>query len=247
MLKRLISIFLLFIMITSPVIAEENIKIISEITHDFNLSAKPEYVVLRTKEDINLEDGTIIPQNTLLTAEVMEAQKERRWHKSGFIVCKLNTYLVNEESETVDISDKNIYLIAKKYEAVNKKDAAILTSELVLTQAASIVGSCFIIFAPVDIVYFFTKGAITKEKDPNWFKSGVSCAYDNSICWFWLKGKPIDLKENDSVKLKSVKEKRALKLTKQIEKRNAKQAIKDKKKQAKLEQKQIKKKAKAKI
>ena len=159
----------------------------------------------------------------------------------------LNTYLVNEESETVDISDKNIYLIAKKYEAVNKKDAAILTSELVLTQAASIVGSCFIIFAPVDIVYFFTKGSITKEKDPNWFKSGVSCAYDNSICWFWLKGKPLDLKENDSVKLKSVKEKRALKLTKQIEKRNAKQAIKDKKKQAKLEQKQIKKKAKAKI
>jgi hypothetical protein len=137
------------------------------------------------------------------------------------------------EGDEIDISDKDIYFVVRKYESLNKKEAGIIGTELVLTQAASIVASCFIIFAPVDIAYFFTKGAIVRKKNPNWFKSGVMEAYDNSIFWFQLKGKPIELAEGDEIKLQSISKEKAEKINNKIEKRNYKKELKKQKREEK--------------
>ncbi len=233
LLKKFICIILSLIIFASPVISKENIKALAKIQHEFNTSDTPQNVLIKNKEEVKIADDIIIPPESTVVLEFVQVQKERRWHKSGFIISKLKGYYKENEKDFVDLSENNIYFAARKYEELNKKDAAILTTELILTQAASIVGSCFIVFAPVDIAYFFTKGAIQREKNPNWFKAGVSCAYDNSIFWFWLKGKPIDLQEDETVKIKEIKEKKALKLKRKIDKKIAKQEQKAKKKMLK--------------
>ena len=218
-LKNLIVLFFALAITVLPGSAKEKIKMISNISDGFVLSEMPDEIHFRTIKKVVIRD-VIIPQRSVVTAETIQAQKERRWHKSGYILCKVKSFLT-EYGENTDISDKNIYLIARKYEPVNKKAASILATEILLTQAASF-------FAPgVDILYFFTKGAIIREKHYNWFKAGVSNAYENSICWFWLKGKPIDLDKDAKIQLKGIKEEKVFKLKGQIEKRKAKQAIKD--------------------
>ena len=238
--KKMLSIALIFIITATPVFAKNSLKTTGEIAHEFNVMNMPEYIVIKTKEEINIKDIITIPQNAIISADVLEAQKERRWHKSGFIVCRLDKYLIEETGEEFDVSDKSIYFAVRKYEALDKQEAAILTGEIILTQAASIVGSCFIFFAPVDILYFFTKGAIQREKHPNWFKAGVSNAYDNSIFWFCLKGKPIDIEKNQLIKIKGLKQEKALKLRQQITKRKEKQSAKEEKRRIKQNIKKLK-------
>lgn len=239
-LKKSLIIFIVFSLTFAPVLAKENFKMYGNINEEFSTSNIPNEVRIKTTEDNNLPDGTLIPADSTLTFKIMQVQKERRWHKSGYILCKLIDYTPDLETTPIDLSDKNIYLAIRKYEAIEGKEAAILTTEIILTQAAGIVGSCFIFFAPVDIAYFFTKGAIRREKHHNWFKAGVHDAYDNSIFWFCLKGKPIELAESAPVKIQSLSEKKALKLNDQIAKRNEKQAIRDAKKLAKAERKEEK-------
>ena len=234
-LKKILILFLVLNITFAPVFAVEKVKFYGNINHEFSTKEIPDSVFVRTQEENTLPDGTVIPSNSLLEFEIMQVQKERRWHKSGYILSKLKNYLPDGEEESIDLSDKNIYLAIRKHEPIEGKEAAILTTEIILTQAAGIVGSCFIFFAPVDIAYFFTKGAIRREKHHNWFKAGVYDAYDNSIFWFGLKGKPIELEEDSPVKIQTLTEKKALKLNKQIAKRNEKQAVRDAKKQAKAE------------
>jgi len=230
-LKKFISLLLIIILLGfNSVFAAEKVKFYAGIQTEFKTEGEtPEFVEFVTSEDVNVKDIKI-PANSLIRAKVHQFQKEKRWHKSGFFICNLAEYSPPDTDEPVDISDKEIFFAVRKSEPINKKDAAILSTEIVLTQAASIVGSCFIIFAPVDIAYFFTKGAIKKEKHPNWFKSGVMEAYDNSIFWFWLKGKPIELSEGDDVKLKSLSKERADKINSKIYKKKEKLITKNNKK-----------------
>ena len=120
-------------------------------------------------------------------------------------------------NEKINLEDKEIYLTARKFEPIDPKEAVIIGTEL----AAAFSASYFI--PGIDIAYFFTKGAILRKKHPNWFRAGVSNVYDNSICWFWLKGKPVELAENADVSLKGIDKERAYKLKSQIEKRKARQ------------------------
>jgi len=276
--KRFIILFLIFNLIFSPAFARETFKAFGSVDREFSTKKIPSEIVVRIDEDNKLPDGTIIPAGSSIICNIMQVQLERRWHKSGYILCKLKGYIpgvedgavateetkeetvtkdktasvgdvaksvaIEKVSSIVDLSDKNIYMTVRKYENIDGKDAAILTTEIVVTQAAGIVGSCFIFFAPVDIAYFFTKGAIRREKHHNWFKAGVYDAYDNSIFWFGLKGKPIDLEAADKVKIQTISEKKANKLSPKIAKRNKKLAIKNEKKAAKLEAKNQKKLAK---
>jgi len=226
----------------SAAYAKDNIKFVAQIGHDFSVYEQPQEVQFKTQKKMVILNEIEIPQRSIITMQTIQAQRERRWHKSGYILCKLKSYKTETGDEPIDISDKNIYMIARKYEPVNKKEVAITGTEILLAQAASF-------FAPgVDILYFFTKGAIQRKKDPHWFKAGVSNAYENSICWFWLKGKPIEVQHGDLVKIKDIKEEKVFKLKDQIEKRNAKLAIKQEKKElkaakklAKAEEKRLKK------
>lgn len=233
--RKLILFCLVFLITISPAFSKSNkIKMLSHINQDFRVADFPDEVRFKTIKKIKIFDDIVIPQRSIITVQTVQAQKERRWHKSGYIICKVKNFITEYENNVVDISDKNLYLVARKYEPIDKKEASILATEIVLTQAASF-------FAPgVDILYFFTKGAIQREKHPNWFKAGVYNAYENSICWFWLKGKPIDLEENDKVTLKEIGEEKALKLKGQIEKRKEKQAVRDEDKRINKEFKQLK-------
>lgn len=235
LLKSFLVLILTFSLTFAPVAAKDGIILTAGLTEDLKTdNILPEVRFVPTQSIVIDEENTI-PEGAIVTAEIIKIQKERRWHKSGFIVCKLKGYQDDKTGQYVDLSSGEIYFTAYKYEQLDKKEASILATEIVLTQAVAL-------FAPgVDILYFFVKGAIQGKKDANRFKAGVHNAYDNSVCWFWLKGKPIDLDKSEQVQIKEINDKKALKLTKQIERRNQKQAFKDGKKQVKLNYKEQKK------
>ena len=228
----------------SPAISKEEIKLHGNVTESFYTNDDAKQISFYSKEEVKINEDIVIPQNSLVTAEIIQVQKERRWHKSGYILCKILSFTPVVSGEKKDISELNMYAAIRKYHKIYGKDATILSTELVVTQAASIVGSCFIYFAPVDIAYFFTKGAIKKDKHPHWFMSGVASVYDNSFCWLWLKGRPIDLNSDDVVEVKELKTEKALKLEKQIANRKQKAALKQEKKEQKRLLKEEKKKQK---
>ena len=75
---------------------------------------------------------------------------------------------------------------------------------------------------------------IHKEEGKTRFKSGISSAYENSIFWFWLKGKPMDLEENASISFTEIDKNKLEKLNNQIEKRKVRsEKIQEKKESVK--------------
>ena len=183
------------------------------VTGDFNSSVMPDKVTLKTTKEIQLNNSVVIPENSTIRAEVVNIQQARRWHKSGYIVCKLKTFTNETEDTITNVEDEDIYLIVRKFEPIDKKEAGKIAAEVTATTAASFV------VPGIDIVYYFTKGAIHKKDGETRFKSGVSSAYDNSVFWFWLKGKDIDLNNKDSVTVKQIELNKAQQLNTQIDKR----------------------------
>ena len=236
MIKKIINIIFVLLLFFSPAFADDSGKLKASMQTDFVLKEETDDVIFITQEDLKVKDDLTIPKGAVIYAKNFQAQRALRWHKSGCIICKVIKYSPNEfDSETIDISDEELYLFAKKYEKIYKKDAAILATEIVLTQGASF-------FAPgADILYFFTKGAIQREKNPNWFKAGVHNAYENSICWFWLKGKTINLFQGDDIDLKAIKKEKAYELKDKMVKRKTREDLKALKKQLKNDFKVVKK------
>ena len=185
---------------TIPVSAKNPVKSKAVVQQEFQVENAPEIIEFTNEENI-ITDKIGIPKNSKIKALVFEFQKEKRWHKSGFIIAKLLDFTL--EGVTVDLESADTFLIMRKYEPIDPKEAAIITIELLGSSAVAF-------FAPgTDIAYFFIKGAILRKKHPNWFKAGVFNAYDNSIFWFFEKGKPIDLVQGDEVKLKYVERNKA--------------------------------------
>lgn len=242
MMKRLFITALIMVITVLPVSAKSAVKAQARMTTDYSIGDNaPIEIKFMPGRKVNFGRGVNVQSKSVITAEVYQAQKERRWHKSGFVICKLLSYTEPDSEKEIDISNRDIYMLARKYERVNAKDAAILSTEITTTSVASI-------FLPgVDIAYFFTKGAIQREKHPNWFKAGVSNAYDNSICWFWLKGKPIDVQSGDEIQLVSIKKTKARKIKAKADKKSIKIAQKKEKKAAKQELKSAQKCAKSAI
>jgi len=232
-LKKAISLFLLLSFVLLPAYAKNAVNYKAKMYSEFNIVDNNTNVIeFSSKNNLKISREVDIPPNAKIKAQIIESQKERRWHKSGFLVCKLLNFTL--EGITVDISKYDAYLIARKYEPIDKKEAAILATELIVMSGAAF-------FAPgVDIGYFFAKGAILRKKDKNWFKAGVKNAYDNSICWFWLKGKPINLEKNDEIKLKYVETEEARDLSAKVTYRKDKIKFKKEKKIVKREIKEIK-------
>lgn len=228
-MKKIVSLILVLTLLSlNSIYAADKVKFYADMQSEFTtMENDVDYINFVTESDVSIND-CIIPANALIKAEIKQFHAERRWHKSGFIICHLIGYSLSDE-ESVDVSDEEIYFIIRKHEKLDKKEAGIIGTELVLTQAASIVASCFVLFAPVDIAYFFAKGAIKREKHSNWFKSGVMEAYDNSIFWFQLKGKPIELAEGDRIKLQSLPKDKADKISNKIEKRKSRNTVKSNK------------------
>ena len=232
-MKKILVIFLFLAFSLMPVNAEEFKGSKAKMGTEFNFVNSETIIEFSSRENIRISPEVDIPPNAVIRAQTLQSQKEKRWHRSGYLICKLLDFTL--EGITVDISKYEVYLVAKKYEPIDKKEAAILATELIVLTGASY-------FAPgVDVGYFFTKGAILRKKDKNWFKAGVKNAYDNSIFWFWLKGKPIDLALNDEIKLKYMERKKARNKSARIRYRKNKTAFRKEKKIVKSEVKEIKK------
>ena len=178
-----------------------------------NIAQDTETVTFKISQDLILSNGTVIPKNSIIIVDILDIQNARRWHKSAFLVSKLRGYSINEETNAINKENDDIYLVIRKYEELNKKELGKTAVEVGTTTAVSF-------FIPgIDIAYYFTKGAIKNDNGSNRFTSGISTAYENSIFWFWLKGKSLDLDENVSIKLQEVSAQRAEKLLSDIDKR----------------------------
>ena len=214
---KILVLLLMFVLCTSDAYAVRNVKMLADVDTEFTIKNQelPDEISFKTIKSKTIPNVITIPENSIITLEIIRAQRELRWHKGGLILCRLKNYVPETTDVPIDVSDKNIYLVVRKYEKINKKEAWILGTEIVVFQGASF-------FAPgVDIGYFFLKGAIQRQKHPHWFKAGVRNAYDNSIFWFPQKGKSIELADTDMVEIKDIKEKKVEKLITKIDKRKA--------------------------
>lgn len=231
-MKNFIILILISVMLTLPAMAKDGIKVNAKMATDFSINENtPEIIKFMPGRKITTGNGTKIQPKSIITAEVYQSQKEKRWHKSGFIICKLISYTEPNSTEEIDLSQEEIYLVIRKYESINPKEAAITGTEITATTIASI-------FLPgVDVAYFFTKGAIQREKNSNWFKAGVSNAYDNSIFWFCLKGQPVNLQTGDDIKIVSIKKNKAENIKYKADKKIAKTTLKQERKAAKIQEK----------
>ena len=232
-LKKSLILSIVFVLTFSPVLAKDNIKMLADVDFDFTMHTQdhPEEISFIAAKSRTIPDVVTIPEDSTVVVSVINAEVERRWHKGGIIIGKMKSYCPEGIETPVDVSDKEIYLVLRRYEPINKKEAWIIGTEIFVMSGASF-------FAPgVDVGYFFLKGAIMGNKHKNRFLSGVSNAYDNSICWFWLKGKPIELRKDDLAKAKGISEEKAKKLITKVEKRNAKRLERYSKRIAKLERK----------
>ena len=197
-----------FLLIFPPVFAKDRIKILGDINTEFttHLQDFPDEINILAVKTCTIPDLVTIPEDSLMTLEFLGYRKERRWHRSGYIVTKLKSYTPEGIKEPIDVSRKDIYLILRKYEPIDKKEAAIIGTELVVMSGASF-------FAPgADVGYFFLKGVIMGNKHKNRIISGVHNAYDNSIFWFWLKGKPIDVGADGQIMIKNISQEKASKM-----------------------------------
>lgn len=186
--KKLVFIFVMLV-IASSVCAADIVKFKAEICNDFDpaeylnsvIEIEPMFDVLYHELDI--------PADSRIKVKVIYSQDEKRFHKSGFFRFCIVGY--NKGDSYIDCSDSNIVGIAKRYDQIDKKEAAKTGAELTTTTVAGFM------LPGIDIAYYFIKGAIQNEKAETRFKSGVHNAYDNSIFWFFQKGKPINLKKGD--------------------------------------------------
>ena len=204
----------LFSVILIPTYAREP-KPVGVVQQQINNEEMPQGISFVAQTELKLSNGEIIiPKDSVVYAYIINTQGERRWHKSGFIICKLKGYTVSETQEDfVDIEKNEIYMVARKYAPTDKKEVAKTAVEVSATTAAGF------IIPGVDIVYYFTKGMIRKQEGKTRFKSGISTAYENSIFWFWLKGKPIDIEENALISFVEINKEKAEKLNNRIEMR----------------------------
>ena len=216
--KFLLLIFLAFV---PAVIAQEKVTAVIDQT---NSVQETDTIFFKISNQLILSSGIIIPDNSTIMVQILDIQDARRWHKSAYLVSKLITYKTGAQETAINVEDKDIYLVIRKYETLDKKQASKTAAEIGVTTAASFM------IPGIDIAYYFTKGMIKKEEGKTRFKSGVSSAYENSIFWFWLKGKTIDLDENAVIKLVEVNKDKAMKLKSDIEKRKENQEKREQKK-----------------
>ena len=218
LLRKSLIVLLALIVPIGVCSAKTNVKMRADVNEEFTIKYQdlPDEISFTTTQAKTIPNVISIPENSLIRLKVLKAQRELRWHKGGLVLCKLISYTPLDISDMpIDVSDKEIFFVVRKYEPIDKKEAWILGTEIVVMQGASF-------FAPgVDIGYFFIKGAIQREKHPHWFKAGVRNAYDNSIFWFPQKGKPIELSGDDQVQIKDISYEKAEKLSKKIDKRTA--------------------------
>jgi len=199
-------------------------KQIATVQEQIEIDGMPKGISFVNNTELRLLNGEeIIPEGSTIYAHVVDTQGERRWHKSGFVICNLRGYEKNGRYHDVD---NNIYMVGRKYEPIDKKEAAKTAAEITATTAAGI------IVPGADIAYYFTKGMIKKKEDCTRFKSGISTAYENSIFWFWLKGKPLDLEDNASLSFKEITKDEAKELQEKIKLRKEKSERMEERKEA---------------
>jgi hypothetical protein len=238
-MKRLLILLMIIVMGIMPVSAKNNGIIPAKMASIFSTTGQtPSVVAFSPNRNLKINDELTLPSRAIIAAEVYRFQKEKRMHRHGYIVCRLLSYKDPDSNEVIDLLSKDIFVVARRRSNLELGEAALTGVELTVTTAASIP------LPGVDIVYYFTKGAILRGNNPNWFKSGVSEAYDNSIFWFFLKGRTIDFEKGDYVDIKHIGKEEVLKLRDKIdenqiktEQREAVKFIKKQKKIAKAEEK----------
>lgn len=235
-IKKLFTLILILFFINSFALAKDYLKANVVVLDEFNSKESDiKNIKFKIDNEIKIENAVLIPDNSTVELEIMQFQKEKRWHKNGFIVAQILNYCCVDNPYKVDLKDEDIYLVLKRYVKPDKLEIAITTFEL----AATAVASCFV--PGVDVAYFFIKGAILRKKNSNWFKAGVFNAYDNSIFWFIQKGKNIDLAQGDDAQIRTISKYRAYHTKEKIDFQKEKIILNQKEKEAKILIKQAKK------
>ena len=84
--KKILSVFLIMMLTTSFSSAKNNkINLIADVQSDLTINTTdlPNEITLKTREIRKISDELSIPEGASVTLEILNAQRELRWHKSG--------------------------------------------------------------------------------------------------------------------------------------------------------------------
>src|SRR5574344_563197 len=196
-MKKLLSIILIFIITTMPVSAKskakESTKIKASMLQTLTIDTNTNDISFKINEPLILNEVEI-PSGSTVNIHIDKIQKEKHFHKNGYFIFHISSYTIENTDTTIDLSDKKLYFVARKYYKIKKGEATFTSAEFGATTAASW-------FVPgVDLVYYFIKGAIQNQKGYNRIESGVGCAYENFLpIWLFQKGRHLELNNGDNI------------------------------------------------
>lgn len=112
----------------------------------------------KLNEPLLLDNFRELSTESIIKLNVFDVRAEKRFHKSGYFRGCIISYQIPSEKEVYFLDGEQVCFLGKKYEAIDKVEAAVNSAEFAATTAAGFMmpGS--------DIIYYFTRGAIQNKK-----------------------------------------------------------------------------------
>ena len=102
--KNILWIFALFLVVLTPAYAKD--ESIGTVQQQINSEQMPNGISFIAQTELKLSDGRVsIPKDSTVYAYITNNQGERRWHRGGFIICKLKGYTMPDKAETEFVDD----------------------------------------------------------------------------------------------------------------------------------------------
>lgn len=152
---------------------------------DFSSNNPPKTISFITLESDYIENFGLIPQNSLITADIFELKSETRLKRDAKLLLKIKSIQNSQPLPTSNMCLGNLY--AKYVEPKDKKEIA--------KNAALTAGNFFV--KGLSISYKTVEGAIKNEED-NVLKSAGVAAYKASPLSYIEEGEPLIIKKGET-------------------------------------------------
>ena len=131
-MKRWLLLILAFTIFVLPVNAKakDTVKVNAKMATEFDIQNNfKDIITFKPNRTVKINEKITIPSMSVVTAEVLRFQKERRMHKHGFILCRVISYTPPNSEEAVNLLEDEVYFVARKYSSINEIDAAMTGGE----------------------------------------------------------------------------------------------------------------------
>ena len=151
---------------------------------------------VKLNETVELDDGSILKENSLLYGKVFQVQNGQRGKRQGYFKFYLQKCITAEEE--IDLTRKNITVKVTHYEPLDKKEVA----KKVATSGATTVAGKVLKVPVLSQGVSFVKGAVKADDGENRFAEGAKQVYKDSPLSYIEKGGSLIVNPGSVVKLR---------------------------------------------